>query len=195
MSNFEHIVNQMQQHGMPIPTSNIELRVTNAKEKLSEMLSYFLSKQGRELVWLPEYEEISDWLSDSQGRGLFLFGNHGRGKSLLCRYVLPALLLCECKKVVTVLDVQAMNANIDTALLKPIVSIDDIGTEEVVNNYGNRRLAFAEIMDAAEKHNRLVIISTNLNMDSLRTVYGERTLERIKSTTRRVLFSGDSLRQ
>lgn len=184
----------MQRHGMPTPSSGIQLQVDDAKAKLSQMLACFLSRQGRKMIWLPEYEDVADWLADNKGRGLFLFGNHGRGKSLLCRYVLPAILLADCGKVVTVLDVQSMNADIDTALSKPIVSIDDIGTEEVVNNYGNRRLAFAELMDAAEKHNHLVMVSSNLNMDALRATYGERTLERIKATTRRILFSGNSLR-
>lgn len=184
----------MQRHGMPTPSNSIDLRIDDAKEKLGEMFACLLAQQGRKMIWLPEYDEVADWLGDNKGRGLFLFGNHGRGKSLLCRYVLPAILLTHCRKVVTVLNVQAMNADIDTALSKPIVSIDDIGTEEVVNNYGNRRLAFAELMDAAEKHNHLVMVSTNLNMDALRATYGERTLERIKATTRRILFSGNSLR-
>ncbi|WP_044215348.1 hypothetical protein [Dysgonomonas gadei] len=63
------------------------------------------------------------------------------------------------------------------------------------NVFGNRRMAFAEVMDAAEKHGKLLIISTNLPVDDIRKRYGDRVLDRIKSTTTRILFEGESLRQ
>lgn len=195
MNSFEQIATRMRQHAMQLPPEKIMVSLPDARKHLYEALAFFVEYEKQQPVWLPEYDEIADWLAGNQGRGLFLFGNHGRGKSLMCRYVLPALLLKYCHKVVSVFDVQAMNRDIDRALSKHLLSLDDIGTEEVVNNFGNRRLAFAEIMDAAEKQNKLVIVSTNLNLDALRATYGERTLERIKSTTRRVLFSGDSLRK
>ena len=128
-------------------------------------------------------------------RGLFLFGNCGRGKSILCRFALPAILLKYCRKVVTVLDIQDMNRDIDLALSKHILSLDDIGTEEISVKYGERRLAFAEIMDAAEKQGKLVIVSTNLGESELRERYGDRVLDRVRAITTRVLFTGKSLRQ
>ncbi|WP_236264068.1 hypothetical protein [Dysgonomonas sp. Marseille-P4677] len=88
-----------------------------------------------------------------------------------------------------------MNSRIDYVLSRHIISLDDIGTEEVCNQYGNKRLAFAEIMDAAEKYNKLLIVSTNLSVDDIRRRYGERVLDRIKATTHRVLFEGESLRR
>lgn len=195
MNNFDQVFAEMKRHNMPLPSSRTHIRIPQARQLMQEAMRYVLNKENRELQWLPEYNEVVEWLNDNKGKGLVLYGNHGRGKSLLCRYVLPALLLRNCQKVASIFDTQQMNNRLDEALSKHIICIDDIGTEEVINNFGNRRHAFSEIMDAVEKQNKLVIISSNLNLEGLRSIYGERTLERIKSTTKRIVCAGESLRQ
>lgn len=194
MKNFKETLFDMQQHNIPLPAGKVEIRIPLARQILTDMLTLFIEREGRQLIWLPEYDQVAEWLSDNEGRGLFLYGNCGRGKSLICRYVIPAILLTYCRKVVSVFDVQQMNRDVDLVLSKHIIYIDDIGTEEVSNHYGNRRMAFAEIMDAAEKQNKLVMVSTNLDISGLRAVYGDRVVDRIRSTTRRIVFGGDSLR-
>lgn len=192
---FENIWQQMETHGMSLPSPLVSISVPDARTVLRDCFSYFLSSQGKRFVWQPEYEEIVAWLADNEGRGLFLYGDCGRGKSFLARYVLPAIILNYMQKVVSVYDVQQMNRNLDEVLTKHIISLDDIGTEEVSMQYGNRRFAFAEVMDAAEKYGKLVIISTNLCRDEIVHRYGERVFERIISMTRRIEFKGKSLRQ
>lgn len=194
MKNFKETLFDMQQHNIPLPAGKVEIRIPLARQILTDMLTLFLEREGRQLIWLPEYDQVAEWLSDNEGRGLFLYGNCGRGKSLICRYVIPAILLTYCRKVVSVFDVQQMNRDVDLVLSKHIIYIDDIGTEEVSNHYGNKRMAFAEIMDAAEKQNKLVMVSTNLDISGLRAMYGDRVVDRIRSTTRRIVFGGDSLR-
>lgn len=195
MEDLSTILSDMKLHGMRVPDEKISISIDNAKEILTNALRYFISLENRESVWLPEYEEVSDWLSDNQGRGLFLYGNCGRGKTVLARYVIPAILLKYDRKVVNCFDAQEMNTNLDEVLKKKIVCIDDIGTEEVSVSYGNKRLAFLEVVDAAEKHGKLLIITSNLNQEQLVQKYGDRTMDRIISTTKRVLFKGKSLRR
>lgn len=185
----------MMKHRMKVPGQKLFIRIPDAKTVLREALSYFLALEAKQMVWLPEYDYIAHWLTDNQGRGLFMYGNCGRGKSLLTRYVLPAILLRHCRKVVSVFDIQDMNKDIDYVMTKTIISLDDIGTEEISNKYGNKRLAFAEIMDSVEKCNKLAIISTNLQADEIKQQYGDRVLDRILSTTTRVLFQGESMRK
>lgn len=194
MLNFDKTLSEMKRHEMPIPRDTVSIKVPNAEAVLRNAMTYFLAMQRKELIWLPEYRNIVDWLTDNKGKGLFMYGNCGRGKSLLCRYVLPAILLKYCKKVVSVFDVHIMNRDIDHVLSKHILAIDDIGTEEQSVRYGERRMAFAEVMDAAEKHNNLVIVSSNLYGADIGSIYGDRVLDRVKATTRRVLFEGESLR-
>lgn len=195
MTDFESIYNDMKMHGMPLPADKVLIQIPNAKTILDDCFKYTLSRQNAEFIWQPEYDEVVKWFENNQGRGLFLYGDCGRGKSLLSRYVIPAILLKCMKKVVTVYDIQEMNAKIDEVMKKHIISLDDVGTEEISVNYGNKRLAFAEIMDSVEKHGKLVIVSTNLKKDAIIERYGERIYDRIISTTYRVEFKGNSLRK
>ena len=55
-------------------------------------------------------------------------------------------------------------------------------------------MAFAEIVDQAEKKGKLLIISTNLNKDKLIEMYGERVFDRLCKLTKRILFTGKSMR-
>lgn len=191
---FDDVFKEMKVHGMKLPSEKVYLNVPDSRSLLFSAIRYFVSLEKKSAVWLPEYEKVANWLSDNGGRGLFLYGTCGRGKSILCRYALPAILLKYASKVVSVFDIQDMNQDIDMVLSKHIISLDDIGTEEVSIKYGERRMAFAEVMDAAEKHSKLVIISTNLNERELKDRYGDRVLDRIKATTVRILFKGESLR-
>jgi len=50
-------------------------------------------------------------------------------------------------------------------------------------------------MDAVEKYAKLIIISTNLTKSELKDRYGERVYERLISTTKRIEFTGKSLRK
>lgn len=195
MQDLKKTLDEMKLHGMRVPDEKINISIDNAKEILANALRYFISLENRESIWLPEYEEVADWLNDNQGRGLFLYGNCGRGKTVLARYVIPAILLKYDRKVVNCFDAQEMNTNLYEVLKKKIVCIDDIGTEEVSVSYGNKRLAFLEVVDAAEKHGKLLIITSNLNQEQLVQKYGDRTMDRIISTTKRVLFKGKSLRR
>ena len=88
-----------------------------------------------------------------------------------------------------------MNADIDTVKRNHIIYIDDIGTESYSVKYGEKRFAFPEIVDEAEKKGKLLILSTNLSLDEIAQKYGERTMDRLVSITARVKFQGASLRK
>ena len=192
---FEATFKEMKDHGMTLPVSRITVSVKDAHTVLYKAMKFCLGKVGSEMVWIDEYEQVSDWLENSKGRGLLLFGNSGRGKSVLCRYALPAVIYKYCGKVVHCHDIQTMNAHIDEALAYPLVSLDDIGTEDESVSYGNRRMAFAEIMDNSEKTGKLVIASTNLDKEGLEKKYGIRVMDRIIGTMDRICFNGKSFRK
>lgn len=174
----------------PLPNS-VNISIPDAKRILWNGLNYFVGKAE----WLSEYEEVSDWLSDNKGRGLLCYGNCGRGKSLICWKIIPLLLNHYCHKIVACYDAQQMNADIDAVKQKHIVYIDDIGTENVSVKFGEKRLAFCEIVDEAEKRGKLLILTTNLSLDEISQKYGERTMDRLVAITTRVKFKGGSLRK
>lgn len=194
MEAINSIIEEMRAHGMTAPVEKVQIAVSGGTEILKKAMRYFISLEKKEMVWLPEYAEVGEWLEDNDGKGLFLYGGIGLGKSILARYVIPAILIKYCRKVVTVYDAQQMNDHLDELLKRKIICIDDAGIEEAAVQYGNRRMAFLEVADAAEKHGKLLIVTTNLTHDELVAKYGDRSLDRIKAVTKRVLFKGKSLR-
>ncbi len=197
MKNFDftEVVEEMKRHGMKTPSNKLQIQIPDAKLWLQKAMKYFIEREGKEMQWLPPYDEVAEWLSDNKGRGLLLYGNVGQGKTVLSRLAIPAIFLKSARKVVNVYNIDEMNAGIEEIKTKRIISLDDIGTETIVNDFGNKRNAFAEIMDNAEKTGQLVIISTNLGKDQLIEKYGDRVFDRILATTKRVVFRGESLRR
>lgn len=191
MQTFSEIEQDMMNHGIKLPPKKVLIQIPDAKKVLGEYFKHFV----KPFNWLSEYDLVAEWLTDSQGRGLCLYGLPGRGKSLLGRYIIPAILLKYHRKVVSIYDMQEVNKNLDEVLKRHIIYLDDVGTEDVSMNFGERRQAFSEIVDATERHGKLLIFSTNLNAEAIRTKYGDRTLDRIRAITKRVLFNGESLRK
>jgi len=77
------VLSQMTKEGFRAPMRRFSFSVPNAKYELLQALNCIAGSMGEQLQWLPEYDEVAAWLSDNRGKGLFLFGSCGRGKSLL----------------------------------------------------------------------------------------------------------------
>ena len=87
-----------------------------------------------------------------------------------------------------------LNKNPDLIMSKHIIYVDDVGTEEVSNIYGNKRLVFAELVDAAEKNGKLLLFSTNLDDRAFAEKYGDRTIDRLHAIVRKINIQGKSNR-
>lgn len=188
---FKRTIESLKETGFnPLPNL-VNIAIPDAKRILWRGLNYFTEKAE----WLPEYEDIVSWLSDNKGRGLLCYGNCGRGKTVICGKIIPLLLNHYCRKIVACYDSQLMNADIDAVKQKHIIYIDDVGTENMSVKFGEKRLAFCEIVDEAEKRGKLLILTTNLSLDEISQKYGERTMDRLVAITTRVKFIGKSLRK
>ena len=185
----------MRAQGMKVPGDKVWISIANAEEKTRRTLDFFIEKEGKQAKWLPPYDEVVDWLKDNKAKGLLLHGKCGLGKTVMARHVIPAIILTEYRKVIYCIDMCDFKNKADLVLSKKLISIDDVGTEEVYFNFGEKRLLFAELMDLVEKESKLIIITTNLSAGELISKYGERVMDRIMATTRRIAFDGESFRR
>ena len=186
-------------NGVQIPET-VSIRIPDAEQRLRGGLDYFVNVFSRGEVQKAEWNEknyrpIVDWMTDNKGRGLLMVGSCGLGKSLIGKYILPYLIRDACRKVVNVFNAQELNSKPDEIIGYHIIYIDDIGTENVSNIYGNKRIPFMELCDATEQKGKLLMCSTNLTIEELKEKYGDRTVDRLKSTTKVVPFIGESLRK
>ena len=178
----------------------VSIRIPDAEQRLRGGLDYFVNVFSRGEVQKSEWNEknyrpIVDWMTDNKGRGLLMVGSCGLGKSLIGKYILPYLIRDACRKVVNVFNAQELNSKPDEIIGYHIIYIDDIGTENVSNIYGNKRIPFMELCNATEQKGKLLMCSTNLTIEELKEKYGDRTVDRLKSTTKVVPFIGESLRK
>ncbi|MFW5888003.1 MAG: hypothetical protein ACOCUH_04325, partial [Bacteriovoracia bacterium] len=143
----------------------------------------------------PEYDEIADYLFNTKGKGLFLVGSVGRGKSVIAEKVIPVLFKAVQNRLVSVYHALELGNCIDEARRKKFLVIDDVGTESIHNNYGSKSESFADLIAFAERNSALVYITTNLTSEQLIARYGERIISRIQKLCRIVKFEGKSLRR
>lgn len=191
MMDFKKTIDNLRDTGFsPVPDL-VNISVADAKKVLWCGLKYFT---GDTAQWLPEYDQVATWLGNNEGKGLLCLGNCGRGKTLICGKIIPLIFSHYCRKIISCYDAQQMNADIDNIKQRHIIYIDDIGTESVRVNYGEKRMTFPELVDEAEKRGKLLILTTNLSKDEIKEKYGERTLDRLRAITLPVLFKGKSLR-
>ena len=191
---FKKIDEHFGEIGVALKPECVEIKIPDAEENLFNGIKYFTAERAK---WLPEYKHVAEWLSDNSGRGLLLVGNCGLGKSLLCRQVIPMIINYYYRKIVHIFDATDLNKKsmTDKILSSHLTCIDDLGTENELNDFGNRRIVFCELADRAEKDGKMLLITTNLSEEELRQKYGERTIDRLHAITRKIVFRGDSLRR
>ena len=142
---------------------------------------------------LPEYDEIIKWMSDTQGKGLFLIGNCGRGKSIIITGVLPLIFNAKRGKILK--PITARKLHKITEYPTPFIVIDDIGTEEIINDYGTKIDAVENAIFEAEDDLKLLLLTSNLDAKAIKNRYGDRIYDRIKRLCLVVFMKGDSLRK
>ena len=177
---------------LPSTDDKVYIKTPDAKAILARGIKHFV---GEGAVWLPEYDKVASWLEDNKGRGLLCIGNCGRGKSVICANVLPVIFQHWHRKIMNTVSATGLNSCYDVYVGYKIISIDDVGIEPVANVYGEKHSYFTEIVDAAEKMDKLLVVTSNMNIEELLERYGERTIDRLRALTKVVVFKGESLRK
>jgi Cdc6-like AAA superfamily ATPase len=83
---------------------------------------------------------------------------------------------------------------IKNVMIEPVICIDDVGTEDVANNYGNKVDLFAHIVETRYDKDNVTHLTTNLNTQQLRERYGERVYSRLRETTQFINFGTEDRR-
>lgn len=186
-------VDTLESIGINMMPELVNIKIPNAKENLTRGIAYFC--QGQNVNWMKGYDEIVDWLSDNKGRGLMLIGDVGLGKSVIATKVIPILYNHYHQKIIRPYTADEVNEKYKEILSKKLVCLDDVGKEQALNQFGNKKVVFSEIVDNAEKKGDLLVLTTNLTPDELEEKYDNRTLDRLRAITKVVMIEGESNRK
>lgn len=192
--------------------------VEKAADLLMRGLAYAI---GPSAQWLPEYDEVADWLSDNQGKGLMCIGDCGRGKTVITRDILSVLFAKTIRvrfqdgttghpvyNYFLAKELKSRWAEVERC---KIICVDDVGTEAIAKVYGETHNYFAELVDICNDRDKLLICSTNLTQvqlfggrdddpesptynQILPARYDQRIFSRLVGNTVRVWFEGEDLR-
>jgi len=165
------------------------------KEELKEMFVKAFKYYDRTIdtyKHLPAYDEIIDWLEDTQGRGLMLMGECGLGKSTILNYVIPAIFRTKTNK--SLKSISAKDLGVVEKSITTFIIIDDLGTESIKNDYGTKIDAVADTISYAEDSSKTLLITTNLSPEALKKRYDERTLDRLRKC-KVIVIKGESFRK
>lgn len=176
----------------------------NAKKRMQDGLKYFL---GEKAQWLDGYDKVVSWLTDNRGRGLLCVGSPGRGKSLLCKKILP-VILGNGGRPIPIVNASELHDRLDELKRERILIIDDLGKEPRLH-FGDPDRSFFELCNNAEQTGNLLIVTTNLSTtamspqhpsahyyaDSIEHRYGTEVLDRLKAITTMARLEGPSLRE
>ena len=191
--NFQRAISEARKNDddyAPIPFS---FGIPNAKETLIAGLEEVMRHK---VEWLAEYDQIINWLTDNQGKGLLLIGPPGVGKSEICMKVIPLIFRMVLHKVFSRYQATELcnETTYRTSLRQRFIAIDDFGIEGTFYDYGNPHIVFSEIVDGIEKRGTLLIATTNLTMDEIKAKYGLRTFDRLRANMHVVVIRERSLR-
>lgn len=147
------------------------------------------------------YSQIFDWLSDNQGKGLWIAGDSGTGKTIIATMVIPVVLkLLHPMLTPTLIRHYQLNVKetagqmYKQAIHSRVVIFDDMGRENTVNDFAGKFEFVPGIIDALENQKGMFIFTTNLPEGQLEQRYGTPTIDRIKGMCTKVIIKGKTNR-
>lgn len=181
MESMEDIINSLNEVGFDIVRKPNIYSFGDYDEcrQLFESAFRAVDATVRNFVFLPEYESIVKWMTNTDGKGLFITGNCGLGKSIIIKGVIPLIFKYKYNILVRPFSAADINEREREITQKPFICIDDIGIEPTRNLYGEKSEVFCNILDNAESKLKPLFVSSNMTSKDVLNRYGDRALDRI----------------
>lgn len=151
----------------------------------------------------------------SLDKGILLFGGYGSGKTWMMQLFEKNKSQCYVTiNAKNIADKYEVSGGENSELINPItnpvndaehfyqpytgICIDDIGTEDVKNNYGNKKNVIGDLIElkyAKGKCGRLLHGTTNLTAKELNEFYGDRIISRMREVFNIIHLPGSDRRK
>lgn len=153
----------------------------------------------------PYIRKLAEWLTAPEYPGLIIFGMVGNGKTTLVNAVADVVNNLgdgSPNSWMTTIDATRLAALAKTDeekmrdyIRKPILAVDDLGTEqEVIKNFGNVLNPAVELLLYRYKYRLPTILTTNLRPGEIRYRYGDRVADRMNEMFTRITIKNSTYR-
>lgn len=190
---FQHAISEARKNDDDYASIPFRFGIPNAKEALIAGLEEVMHHK---VEWLADYDQIVNWLTDNQGKGLLLIGPPGVGKSEICMKVIPLIFRMALHKVFSRYQATELcnEATYRSSLRQRFIAIDNFGKNDVRISIIVECSFNTEIVYGIEKHGTLLVTNTNLTLEEIKTKYGLRTFDRLRANMHVVVIREKSLR-
>lgn len=214
MIDFQKHVETLRQNKIIVKQKGIDFRfsfgtVDQCRKLIKAGFEFF--EPGIKFQWIPEYDQIAKYLSDTGNKGLSLIGNSGRGKSLFLTKVFPTLMASKSKESVFYNNIIHVGGHLEkepTRMKTPFVikvhnAKEDWGkfTLRIIDEVGREKQPikgeiepFPAYVDWCEVNNHPLFFCSNMPGVLFEERYGIWTVDRINKLSVRIIFEGKSLR-
>ena len=135
----------------------------------------------------PEMHKIAEWMTDTEGKGLALIGNSGRGKTLFMGGVLPHLYMAHRKVVHFTKAIDMPNSSTKILLL------DEVGREDSVFDKSRGKIdRFPLYVDYCADKQMPLFFTSNISREQFIQRYGEHIFNRLAAVSKIITFKGQS---
>ena len=149
-------------------------------------------KCGETYIRQAWYDDVIEWLRDNKGKWLLLCGNCGVGKTVVTFDIFKMISIVLKIKNIAFLNRDNFAMNYEKVFKKCThYVIDDMGAEDPLPD---GTLPSAKIIYASYDDGACLVMSTNLRMDQLKQVYGERIYDRLKGMCKIISIETESMR-
>lgn len=136
-------------------------------------------------------------------KGLFLRGEKGTGKTMICETLVKVIIKGDKKhcKIINARDLQTAYSDENTDLISSLKErfltiIDDLGIEQnEIKNYGTIIEPFNDLFDYRYRNRLETIITTNQTPIWIKETYGDRIIDRFKECFNEIVFNYKSFRK
>jgi DNA replication protein DnaC len=184
-----------------IPDREVVKRSFGTRDECRDMFTGIFQAADptvKDFKYYKAYDEVIDWMVDTEGKGLALFGSVGTGKSVILRFVIPAIFAGKENKILKVVglpDFMEMDgAKLTECLNRYAVLIDEMGREPLAVDYGKKYEAVPVLIENCEIYNKLLFITSNATEQQIVARYGLHTFDRIRKLCKIVIITNKSSR-
>ncbi|MCA1980096.1 MAG: ATP-binding protein [Calditerrivibrio sp.] len=196
---IEKTINEIEQIlGMNVSHKRESYSLVNnyqeAEQVIKSCILHINNISADDYVENKNYSKCFDYMINTNGLGLALFGDYGTGKTDFIKVILNYLFYVKYKKIIFFIDTKRINDEIYEKIImkqSALICLDDVGSE---NDYKITNKYIPAIIDHIYSTKCILYLTSNKSRTQFEQLYGKPVVDRILGICQVIEFEGESFR-